>query len=1341
MNKRDVIVFVFILMLLVVPVIVSSGTPTPSCTDTDGGDKPYNKGTVTYNSVRYIDNCITEEHLEEYYCGSGGYQSKNYFCTGGCENGVCKGSAIEESCADSDEGINYLERGTIRGFQNGNFYSYTDECVMDQETLRERYCTDLNQPGYEDKNCREIFENGICQNGECVEGTTSECFDTDGGRNYKEYGEITLSNGTILKDYCKDNQYVAEYSCYGEPFLFEFANCEGFGDDWYCSGGACVEGTGGGTTSECFDSDGGNQPYYPGYVSYSGEEYRDFCNSNTLTEYYCDSGQFNKVSSPVKSSSFPCPRGYTCSNYLYQAKNYGYCKPITPTGSTTNLLNGKWIKPNVKPESELFSLSLTESQLGTTASKVGLKVTKTSSTIGVTTISEKGKITGKLVAPNPDENTVTTKTEGTSTTTTTKTTGGDSVTTSSYPVTFDIYKLDKLPTIKKTVSQILTKKSTNSFLSIIGRVVGIAGSNPGSTSNYLNFPTHIKTLTGTMTNNEAIVYWTITESDMLKAGSGNSQQFYFKAKIGNDENSFLDKTLTVNVDWSSGGGTEPPTPVNKRWLDNDKTTVITKKSINWHDLTPTTRDIGKYGSQTSTETNTYSETKSDTPSITGNLVIGDSYLNYKEDSDNENMEGTTASYYVKGNKNLIYMDASNLGVAPGTLVYFNVYEKDSHEGGEDDPIRIGSNAIRVSADQSKRAVAPLFLSQDDILAASTSDGREVGEGIIEINLEFYYEVVSFSKVGGQNSGFLSQIKQTSYDSFITGNLIDTGEKTILNSGLIYLTIFAETNTSANYGCTDTDGGLNYSLKGTATSTEGSFTDVCLGTTQSGSSLLQEYTCDGENVIGVMYSCPPEKPCVNGACGGTMDTSIEEIESNKTGYLVNSEGVWKNKDRTEIITEFNWSFSNEGNVVTAFVSNLPPSLNGQDIQFSIWEDDSIITEEGEELTEDSVSEIFSTTITEGINLYDYQLIEKGMGTVFEGEVYFTWEITKENLYAASPEEDDRYEFYFGIKLQDGESKIFKNKILYVYADGNVVDTCGNGICESWENEYTCPEDCLSSGGGINTTGDECENINYCADHLNQNSCENPCMGALENEIQLNNYVDCSNESIDCTCAWIDDSCSFVYNQKQEGYGSCLYVNGKVIDNCLNTGTLIITYNAIWNWNLDNCYETKETCEDAFGDGYSFGTKCLDREGCWRQADSSYDQCKDYQETKECSTGGEVVVEPTIKKESKKWYTQVWFYMVLAILIILLVLLILWFLLKKKNKQSKEEKLFKNKNNLFNIMNYINSVKRKGMPDEQIRANLKSSGWKPEQIKYAMHKYSGRRKFSFRIFNKRKKTPVQ
>lgn len=79
----------------------------------------------------------------------------------GCATG--QGFAVD-SCLENDGGINSLQPGEVRGFENGTLYKHTDFCLIDG-TLAEYSC-DGTSFVRTDINCsceRNSFDIGFCE--------------------------------------------------------------------------------------------------------------------------------------------------------------------------------------------------------------------------------------------------------------------------------------------------------------------------------------------------------------------------------------------------------------------------------------------------------------------------------------------------------------------------------------------------------------------------------------------------------------------------------------------------------------------------------------------------------------------------------------------------------------------------------------------------------------------------------------------------------------------------------------------------------------------------------------------------------------------------------------------------------------------------------------------------------------------------------------------------------------------------------------------------------------------------------------------------------------------------
>lgn len=83
-----------------------------------------------------------------------------------------------------------------------------------------------------------------------------------------------------------------------------------------------------------------------------------------------------------------------------------------------------------------------------------------------------------------------------------------------------------------------------------------------------------------------------------------------------------------------------------------------------------------------------------------------------------------------------------------------------------------------------------------------------------------------------------------------------------------------------------------------------------------------------------------------------------------------------------------------------------------------------------------------------------------------------------------------------------------------------------------------------------------------------------------------------------------------------------------------------------------------------------------------------------------------------------------YLYLSLFGLVLLGFFVYYLLHRWYKIKYEKYLFKDRNNLYNVMIYVNNSKKQGLSNDQIRENLRKSGWNAEQIRYIMRKFHGR-----------------
>ncbi|MFH1071958.1 MAG: hypothetical protein V1743_00860 [Nanoarchaeota archaeon] len=159
------------------------------CTDSDGINttiKGYVTGFYSNGSQYLLFDACTENHRQvlENYCTESPPASGNWLnnqtslsCTSGCVNGACivtnNQTLMNNSCADTDNGIIQDEFGIAYGFQNSHFILVFDSCTgsMNQScenctspSLIENYCLGLQLTSTL-VNC--TAENKSCMFGEC----------------------------------------------------------------------------------------------------------------------------------------------------------------------------------------------------------------------------------------------------------------------------------------------------------------------------------------------------------------------------------------------------------------------------------------------------------------------------------------------------------------------------------------------------------------------------------------------------------------------------------------------------------------------------------------------------------------------------------------------------------------------------------------------------------------------------------------------------------------------------------------------------------------------------------------------------------------------------------------------------------------------------------------------------------------------------------------------------------------------------------------------------------------------------------------------------------------------
>ncbi|MFN7991277.1 MAG: Kazal-type serine protease inhibitor domain-containing protein [Candidatus Micrarchaeia archaeon] len=133
-----------------------------TCTETDDGRDIYQEGTlyadISLVHVEYLDKCLDEMTLKEYYCAGGDFNSESIRCPEGyrCVNAACK----QDLCQDSDGGFAIFRPG---GVSKGGGAVFHDACTGTESGI-EYYC-DNNQIMNSTFECPAGYH---CTSGTCV---------------------------------------------------------------------------------------------------------------------------------------------------------------------------------------------------------------------------------------------------------------------------------------------------------------------------------------------------------------------------------------------------------------------------------------------------------------------------------------------------------------------------------------------------------------------------------------------------------------------------------------------------------------------------------------------------------------------------------------------------------------------------------------------------------------------------------------------------------------------------------------------------------------------------------------------------------------------------------------------------------------------------------------------------------------------------------------------------------------------------------------------------------------------------------------------------------------------
>ncbi len=222
-------------------------------------------------------------------CGSDGVTYKN-LCYAQKAGVTAMSSGSCEKCADTDNGKNVLQRGTLTVANQ----TKADACVTDTKIL-EYYCTSDGGWNMSELSCPADY---ICKEGACA---IPQCTDSDNGADVFTNGTTVKSNVTKT-DHCFDANHAIKYHCENNEIKEATVSCPA---GYACENGACLE--------SCTSTVNGTGVTYDIYtndtVTKGGSSSVDYCfNSQKVVDYYCTS------SGTVASQTTVCSPGFTCEN-------------------------------------------------------------------------------------------------------------------------------------------------------------------------------------------------------------------------------------------------------------------------------------------------------------------------------------------------------------------------------------------------------------------------------------------------------------------------------------------------------------------------------------------------------------------------------------------------------------------------------------------------------------------------------------------------------------------------------------------------------------------------------------------------------------------------------------------------------------------------------------------------------------------------------------------------------------------------------------------------------------------------------------------------------------------
>jgi hypothetical protein len=307
-----------------------------TCTDYRGTyyDTSQNSTWTSEYSCYQYNSSENRCGLTVYNCLSWNYTNAS---GGKCIRNETSPPPSNNTCSDSDGGLNFTKNGTVSGLYNGAPYSHTEYCSSGTD-LMEYACAGTNM-SFAYTSCSSLG-NYTCLYGECVRPQNNSCSDSDGGRLYNVSGSASgYYNGDYYTypDQCFGTTTLYEHYCTGITNHSEMFTCASLGANYTCSAGKCILNQSGGGYPPLWPNCTNSDSYLPLTAKYpiasqmgvyanctnkNGTIYWDqSVNSSHVKDYYC-----SKTTYQNGSYTYNCLWGtYSCISYNYTGSSGGKC--------------------------------------------------------------------------------------------------------------------------------------------------------------------------------------------------------------------------------------------------------------------------------------------------------------------------------------------------------------------------------------------------------------------------------------------------------------------------------------------------------------------------------------------------------------------------------------------------------------------------------------------------------------------------------------------------------------------------------------------------------------------------------------------------------------------------------------------------------------------------------------------------------------------------------------------------------------------------------------------------------------------------------------------------------